>query len=171
MTPTADIDTHLPPVPEPIKAAYRALIAEVDRLTADLSIRLQRYLHCGPGCSSCCRAFSVLPLEAALIAEHRGRPRPPAAARGECPLLAEQRCTIYAWRPLICRTQGLAIGYIDQANEQIDVSACPLNFSEEHPFDYDDLLLIDPFNDRLAALNAIYCEAAGLDPHRRLVLG
>ena len=165
------IDTHLPPLPEPIQTAYRSLIAEVDNLTADLSIRLQRYINCGPGCSSCCRAFSVLPLEAALIAEQRGRSRPPAATEDGCPLLAEQRCTIYACRPLICRTQGLAIGYIDEANKQIDVSACPLNFSEEHRFDYDDLLLIDPFNDRLAELNAGYCEAAGLDPLRRLALG
>lgn len=171
MTQLTDMETSLPPVPEPIKAAYRALIADVDRLAADLGIRLQRHIRCGPGCSSCCRVFSVLPLEAALVAEQRGRPRLPANAEDACPLLAEQLCTIYAYRPLICRTQGLAIGYIDEVNEQIEVSACLLNFSEKHPFDYDDLLLIDPFNNRLTELNATYCESAGLDPHRRLVLG
>jgi Fe-S-cluster containining protein len=171
MNQTADIETELPPVPEAIKTAYRALIAGVDSLIADLSVRLQHYIRCSPGCSSCCRAFSLLPLEAALIAEKRGRLRLPAAAHDECPQLAEQRCAIYASRPLICRTQGLAIGYIDEANEQIEVSACPLNFSEQHPFEYDDLLIIDPFNDRLAELNAIYCRSAGLDPQRRLPMG
>ena len=163
--------TLLPPLPEALKAAYLALVGRVDEVAADLVSRLHHTIHCGPGCSSCCRPFSVLPLEAALVRESAG----PACHRPDtsdgCPLLANHRCTIYPARPLICRTQGLAIGYVDETNEQVAVSACPLNFSEEYPLGHDDLFYIDPFNSRLAALNLVYCREAGLDPHIRLPLG
>jgi len=88
-----------------------------------------------------------------------------------CPLLKNDHCSIYPHRPLICRTQGLPIGYIDEIIEQIEVSACPLNFAEDHPFEYDDLLLLDPFNIRLSRLNEIYCQAAGIDEQTRVALG
>ena len=101
--------------------------------------------------------------------------RPPAALGFSsdelCPLLDNDRCSIYAQRPLICRTQGLPIGYIDEDNERIEVSACPLNFPEGHPFEYDDLLLLDTFNSRLAALNRSYCRAAEIATDLRLPLG
>lgn len=164
------IPAPLPPVPKTIRDEYRALVLDLDRLIVTLSQRLRSFINCGPGCSSCCRKFSVLPLEAALIA---GPPAPSVRSIGgeeQCPLLDNNRCTIYQQRPLICRTQGLPIGYVDETNEQIEVSACPLNFSEDHPFEYDDLLLLDPFNSRLAALNRSYCQKAGLAADLRLPL-
>lgn len=167
----SDGEAVLPPIPDSLRAAYGSLIADADTVVAELSSRLQRFIRCGPGCSSCCKSFSVFSLEAALIAEKTGGTDRPATAEGCCPLLADRHCKIYPQRPLICRTQGMPIAYIDEINEQIDVSACPLNFSDEHHFTYDDLYFIDPFNSRLAALNTSYCEQVGLDPHYRQPLG
>lgn len=161
----------LPPVPINIREKYDSLVLDLDRLIVRLSQRLQSFINCAPGCSPCCREFSVLPLEAALIAGSTAAVLKPISDAGHCPLLDDNRCSIYPQRPLICRTQGLPIGYIDEATEQIEVSACPLNFSEDHPFEYDDLLLLDPFNTRLAALNNSYCQKAGIAAGHRLPLG
>ena len=116
-------------------------------------------------------AFSVLPLEAALL--QRGLPAGQAAGprrEGECALLGHGLCTAYSLRPVICRTQGLPLAYVDETLAQIDVSACPLNFAEDVDFDLDDLFFMDAFNERLAALNLLYCRRHGLDATARVAI-
>ena len=161
----------LPPVSAPIVNSYAALVAELDLEISRLQQRLQSLIGCGPGCSSCCKNFSVLPLEAALMAGSAAASAHLQGAGEFCALLVDNRCAIYPERPIICRTQGLPIGYLDEARQQIEVSACPLNFPPSHQFDYDDLLLLDSFNARLAALNNDYCRAAGIDADLRLSVG
>lgn len=164
--------THLPPVPDQIREQYNSLVSEVDLLVDALADRLQDHIRCAPGCSSCCRAFSLCSLEASLLATlHRSvssvsLPR----VDDRCRLLVDDRCSIYAHRPLICRTQGLPIGYVDELHKQVEVSACPLNFAENHSFTVDDLLFLDPYNFRLADLNRHYCQDNGLDVDLRLAL-
>ena len=87
----------------------------------------------------------------------------------QCPFLQEDLCAIYHHRPLICRTQGLAIAYINHEQEAIEVSACPINFpeDEEFPFTEQDLLFMDQFNDQLAAINHDFCTKKGLHPEER----
>ena len=165
--------TDLPPVPASVKADYHLLIEEVEHLAAPIAERLHEHLRCAPGCASCCRPFSLSPLEAALIAEHlKSEPDTACASPGpgNCRFLARDLCTAYQNRPLICRTQGLPIGYIDEMNEQIEVSACPLNFPDDHPFTLEDLLLLDPVNARLGELNRRYCEKTGIDAKFRFPL-
>lgn len=166
--------TDLPPIPSPLKHDYRILIQEVELLTADFSSLLREHLRCAPGCSSCCRRFSVTPLEAALIGEQiNSLPKlhPSGKAGAHCGFLIDDLCSIYIHRPLICRTQGLPIGYIDEINERIDVSVCPLNFSEDYQFTHEELLFLDPFNTRLAELNSRYCRENGIDVTSRIPLG
>lgn len=158
-------------VPKIIRNEYDSLVVDLDRLIFTLNQKLQGFINCTPGCSSCCRRFSVLPLEAALIAASPAISLRRPSSDDLCPLLENDRCSIYLQRPLICRTQGLPIGYIDEDNERIEVSACPLNFPEDHPFKYDYLLLLDTFNSRLAALNRSYCREAGISTDLRLPLG
>jgi Fe-S-cluster containining protein len=164
----------LPPVPSPLRDAYRALIEDVDRSTARLAGRLHEHLRCMPGCSSCCRRFSVAPIEAALIGEQLGQRSVTALAddsTDRCGLLIDDLCSVYTLRPLICRTQGLPIAYIDEVNERIEVSVCPLNFSQSYRFSHDDLLYLDPFNRLLAGLNIRYCRETGVDASSRISLG
>lgn len=166
--------TDFPPVPAALKNEYQNLIAAVDRLAAQLGSRLHQHIRCGPGCSSCCRRFSVVPIEAALIGERLNRepPAPNVKRSGDrCGFLIDDLCSIYVNRPLICRSQGLPIGYVDEMNEQIDVSVCPLNFSKDYQFVHEDLLFLDPSNRLLAELNIRYCTAAGIEPGARVSLG
>jgi Fe-S-cluster containining protein len=163
---------NFPAPDEAIRRQYLELVGEIDLCVRKLTEgRLSSRIRCRPGCADCCMTFSVMPLEAAMLAQALTRQlltvvRPP----DRCLFLRDGLCTIYALRPVICRTQGLALAYIDEAAERIEVSACPLNFPEDAPLEHDDLLFMDLFNERLAALNLRYCRLNGLAPERRVAL-
>jgi Fe-S-cluster containining protein len=162
------------PLPRPdqsLRSDYRQLIAEIDLAVSQLiDKRFINLLHCRPGCASCCTAFRVLPLEAALLrrAVSDREAIPATVDNDRCRLLLNARCLVYEQRPIICRTQGLPNAYIDETAGKIEVSACPLNFADDYPLVHEDLLFLDRFNNRLAELNRRYCRSAGIDPHLRL---
>jgi Fe-S-cluster containining protein len=163
---------NLPAPDEAIRQEYLELVGEIDLCVRELTEgRLSARIGCRPGCADCCMAFTVLPLEAALLAQALAR-RSLTVVRSpdRCRFLRDGLCAIYALRPVICRTQGLALAYIDEAAERIEVSACPLNFPEDALLEHDDLLFMDLFNERLAALNLRYCRLNGLAPERRVAL-
>ena len=167
------LQARLPEPDQDIRLAYLELVREIDLAVSQLSRgRLAGRIGCRPGCSSCCLAFSVLPLEAAMLQRERS-PLPAADGLrqdGQCIFLAGGLCSAYPHRPVICRTQGLPLAYIDEILEQIEVSACPLNFPEDDPLEQEDLLLMDSFNERLAALNLLYCQRNGVAPLVRIPL-
>ena len=165
--------TRLPEPDRDIRIAYLELVREIDQAVSQLAEgRLAGRIGCRPGCSSCCLAFSVLPLEAAMLQQGILPPSPSAGLRqdGQCVFLAGGLCSAYLHRPVICRTQGLPLAYIDEALERIEVSACPLNFAEDAVLEQEDLLFMDSFNERLAALNLLYCRHHSLDPVVRIPL-
>ncbi len=158
---------------------YHQLIAALDAEIARVAQFHAAALSCGPGCASCCRPFSVLPIEAACVRKAIGAlnrasreqlDRNRAKGDNRCPLLIDDLCAIYAARPVICRTQGLPLAYVDEEREAIEVSACGLNFPDDHVFAPEDLLFLDPFNLRLAALNQAWCSKQNLDPTTRIPL-
>lgn len=165
----------LPHLPEPDKAlrkAYNQLTADIENLTAKLvEKRIRQKLKCKPGCAECCMHFSILPLEAALVQERLRQSEPVGEqADGKCALLAADRCTIYDIRPIICRSQGLPIAYIDESSSSIEVSACHLNFPADYQFEQDELLFMDQFNSRLVELNIQYCLTVGLEAQQRIAI-
>ncbi len=152
---------------------YQQLIEEVDRVTAELSDRYRAHLQCRAGCSACCHHhLSVFGVEARAIrdalvdlpstlqtrVEEQARAVIELEAMGapvRCPLLIDERCSIYNRRPVICRTQGLPI--LMTANDGVEeVDWCPLNFTTpdaENELDEDHLLRLDPLNLKLALVN------------------
>ncbi|MBU0968257.1 MAG: YkgJ family cysteine cluster protein [Proteobacteria bacterium] len=154
---------------------YRDLVGRIDgeiKKTAEL---YGGRLRCSPGCSTCCTISSVLPLEAALLRQAIGRLDEQVkkkiqsqAAGSSCPLLVDRLCVVYQSRPLICRTHGLPIAYVDYERQAIEVSACPLNFAEDYDFEQDELFFIDPFNGELVRLNEEYCTALGINSKFRV---
>lgn len=164
---------NLKPLSPEIDHAYRLLVAELDEKIAEISRTLlqNKQLQCGPGCDGCCMPFSVLPIEAAMIAEVVITRRVCVESCGEgCRLLNDGLCTIYEMRPVICRTQGLPLAYVDEEAGTIEVSACPLNFPDEYPLSHEELFYMDSFNGRLAQLNVQYCNENGLDLSTRIPL-
>jgi uncharacterized protein len=162
---------RLPDPARDIRLAYLELVREIDLAVSQLcGGRLAGRIGCRPGCSSCCLAFSVLPLEAAMLQRGMDMPLPGAAPRqdGQCVFLTDGLCSAYPQRPVICRTQGLPLAYVDETLAQIEVSACPLNFAEDAVLEQEDLFFIDSFNERLAALNLLYCRRHDLAPIVRI---
>ena len=161
---------------------YPKLVEQVDDLTARLRVRYHNHLVCQAGCSGCCQHhLAVFPVEAASLKDAlRALPvvlrmrlrqqaldtqaREAADRDAACPLLVEDRCAVYAKRPLICRTQGLPLLYASEDGEP-EVDFCPLNFTapqaiadlEEHY-----LIPLDKLNLQLALANLEYCHAQAI---------
>ena len=109
-----------------------ALHREIDLLTGSLAERLGPRLVCRCCCNDCCQDdLTVLEIESQLIQARCGEmlteaePAPP----GQCAFLDQEgACRIYAWRPYVCRTQGLPLRWFEdeaETDEQRDI--CPLN--------------------------------------------
>lgn len=120
-------------VPLELEKAQRGLLREVQRrLYADDDLKALELLYnyvdrvmshaqgvvaCKRGCSSCCRnEIALWQVEADMISAKTGlavnkisvdparRTTPYTGTKTPCPFLDEEACTIYAYRPLACRT-------------------------------------------------------------------
>ncbi|MFW5741129.1 MAG: YkgJ family cysteine cluster protein [Myxococcota bacterium] len=151
--------------------AYDALVAKVDAFHAQVSARRAEDLACRRGCDACCRVrLSVSPVEASVIATalagldeaSRGRLRDRLQERlreqragaseppPRCIMLEDDgSCAVYRSRPLVCRTQGLALRYpprtfpeeavMARGGDGSDIVWCPLNFKTNRPAGEDVL--------------------------------
>lgn len=158
---------------------YHQLLTTLDAEIARVLKMHGAAISCGPRCASCCQAFSVLPIEAACLREAiAALPSASQARLGQnlaadterCPLLIDDLCSVYAARPVICRTQGLPLAYVDEERQAIEVSACALNFPDDYDFAPEDLLFMDRFNSRLSELNRAWCHTQGVAPDSRISL-
>lgn len=144
------------------KAAARdrlsVLRAKADAFFAQVAKADVEGITCHAGCADCCAVdLGVFEVEAArLTAALRSLSAEiltPAAERARsghhCVLLDPdtRRCIVYAERPLICRTHGLAI-----RTEDGHVDWCPHNYAAHTPA-ADDTLALDRLNVPLALLD------------------
>ena len=163
---------------EPL-ANYHSLVQKVDALCQVVSQRLGNAITCHAGCSSCCLAISVFPVEAAAMIEAAGKlPHDQLQMlkshlaewnEGEvCPLLSDGRCLIYEARPIICRTHGLPILLLENNERRVDV--CPLNCKGLDHLPGEAILDLERLNTMLAAVNALYLREFGIKLPERIAL-
>lgn len=130
-------------------AEYDAVVEKVEAAIARSSSSSSDQLACRSGCDSCCTAgLTVLPVEAAALRRFLND-QPPAFSpaftpkgQGFCAFLdVDGRCSVYAARPLLCRTHGLPLRLPRNDAEQRgglriiddDVTVCALNFTTRSP--------------------------------------
>jgi hypothetical protein len=105
----------------------------IDTISTALSARHAARLKCKLGCFACCTdGLTVFDVEAERIQQGIGETLRGARPSVEgCAFLDEQGgCRIYAYRPYVCKTQGLPLRWFDDAgHERRDI--CPLNQTEE----------------------------------------
>lgn len=120
---------------------------------------------CRAGCSDCCRSgLSVFAVEADPIREAidalPAEARATIAAQGRepdrpwCPLLIDGQCSVYAQRPVLCRSHGLAVRppaelRNDPAQPYFD--HCPLNYTSQTP-PRASIMDLDALNQPLAMM-------------------
>lgn len=123
------------------------LWSKIDAFTARVNERYPGALACAEGCSDCChRELTLTTIEAERVAalvmdlppEARAELAERAASGEPCVALgANGACAIYAARPVVCRSHGLPLRFVDPGNEGdpsrarralpiLDV--CPKNF-------------------------------------------
>lgn len=131
---------------------YHLLTAKVDGFFARVEARHGDQMQCGSGCADCCHTrLTVTAVEAAAIEDHVAAMAP--AARAELAALAERpvdpatircaalgdddRCRIYAARPIVCRSHGAPIKL------GASVTACHRNFTARGPAAADPDCVLD----------------------------
>jgi len=107
-------------------------------------------IACRPGCDSCCLNLTVFPVEFfAMQGEMKQAGLDPKslifAESSLCGFLHNGLCRIYPFRPIICRTHGLPILFINDTSGESawDVSFCRLNFSKQDHIEFTDDMLLD----------------------------
>lgn len=149
---------------------YYQLVEKVDGLCRAIEEALSGYLTCREGCGSCCKAITLFPVEAAALQSAMAKlpddqaeaiRRHVAANPGNdaCPLLKDDRCLLYAARPIICRTHGLPIMFTENGQRRVDY--CPLNLQGLEKLPGTAVINLDNLNQLLVAVNANYLQQCG----------
>ena len=157
----SDFEAVAPEVPWDF-TGFGKLLDAVDAKCAKQEAALARQIACKAGCHHCCRRIpSILPLEWAWIKASGFQSASGVAGRdlrsdlhpGEslCGRLdAQGLCSIYAARPLICRTHGLLI-----LSEQ-GLDHCPWNFQDLEEVDEDLVFRLENLHETLVRLNLAF---------------
>ncbi|QIA08317.1 YkgJ family cysteine cluster protein [Draconibacterium halophilum] len=139
--------------------AYKTLQNDIDELSGKLERQHKKHMKCKAGCDLCCMDYSIFPVEFYSIVKalQKRKNKPNINTKNDessCIFLNDHKCEIYAERPIICRTHGLPLLYMNEDNGW-ELSACELNFTE---FDMEDFaeentFPQDKFNSKLFLLN------------------
>lgn len=160
---------------DPLKS-YLALVEKVDAFFDRVAERYGDKIKCAPGCADCCRRIITLyPFEIERMmaaaaeldsAELKGVIQRSRQAEGNleaaCPMLKEDRCLIYADRPIICRTHGLPM----LVPGEDSLSMCVYNLRGLEHLDSDCVLDLKPVNQILATINHLLTTGRGKSPER-----
>ena len=149
----------MPDWPE-IFDVLKALYGEVEREAKKIADLHAERLKCERGCCDCCvDNLSVFEVEAEHIQQSCGDVLVQAAyPEGKCAFLdPEGACRIYAFRPYVCRTQGLPLRWFDEDGEAVELrDICPLNEGGKpvETLASNSCWEVGPFEGRLATLQA-----------------
>ncbi|PLX80182.1 MAG: hypothetical protein C0616_08970 [Desulfuromonas sp.] len=139
---------------------YRALVQKVDTFGRQVHRLFADRMACRKGCAGCCLLESVLPVEAASLdlalkslpqESFQGLVNTANSVSTNCPLLLNGECSIYAARPLICRTHGLPLLIREEKGNRVDV--CDKNFVGGGSLPGEAVLDLEALNAALVMIN------------------
>lgn len=94
-----------------LNASPHAKLRRLHSIADEVMAHFGPHTPCKAGCAGCCHyEVKIYPVEASYISRNSGRPMRKEPARKEsfhgrpCVFLEGGRCSIYAVRPLVCRT-------------------------------------------------------------------
>lgn len=146
----------------------------VENFCQQLTKTTKLNMHCKSGCSKCCYVdLSIFEIEKSNIISWFKRQSTEEKIQlkklwnkplnsqlnfnneevKSCAFLNNEMCTIYEARPLICRTQGIALMYTHLSNNKKYVDICPLNEEVLHNIAKSEILNLDLTNTLLSNIN------------------
>jgi uncharacterized protein len=161
---------------ETIFAQYAEFLQKLDETCAQVLIAHGGNITCRKGCAECCIAISVMPVEfhaikAALKGKKIRVPGKPATDDACAFLDEEEACLIYELRPVICRTHGYPLFYMDE-NDAWKLSHCGKNFTNPGNINFNktNSLNLEGINLLLASFNRKFCALMGIPELDRIPL-
>ena len=138
---------------------YKDFLETLDKKLAKYFKRDKEYLCCKSGCSECCEKgdYPISELELKYLMhgfislDNQTKIRIQNNIKhiqkgGTCPFLLDQKCSIYPYRPIICRVHGLAYLCTDNT---VKVPYC-VNNSKNYTKAYDNgEIIINPIKENL----------------------
>lgn len=138
---------------------YRLLRDEIEHAAGELANEHSKHMKCKKGCDLCCMDYSIFPIEFHFILNELqwkqiSFSKPDDSESDVCAFLKYHVCTIYEQRPVICRTHGLPLLFMND-NSEWELSVCELNFTKYdfQEFTLDNTFSQDKFNSKLFMLN------------------
>ncbi len=141
--------------------SYKTFIGRLDQKRHILNEQHKDQIACINGCSACCQVNrTVNYLEAFWLQynyQHLSQAKKNTVVKhlshtDTCPLLIQNSCVLYPYRPVICRTHGLPLLY--HTENQTGITFCELNFKNRFvPFTDDNILNMDSVNLHLLQLD------------------
>lgn len=137
---------------------YIALRNEIDQKCNKLWSLHHTHMKCNEGCSFCCQAFRIFPIEFHAIRDSltgQDLAVNNKHTREQCKFLIENKCSIYENRPIICRTHGYPLIRLNEEAGAYEVSFCELNFTgfKLEKFKQNNVFQEDKYNSKLFMLN------------------
>jgi hypothetical protein len=135
---------------------YRQLTGKIGEYESKLLSAYAGDISCTRGCSACCILESVFPVEAYNIyesmtdGESLEQVRSSGCEEGKCVFLREGECSIYRYRPVICRTHGYPV----LVEGRVDF--CSLNFKNIKNIDSGFILDVEALNRALVSINLAF---------------
>ena len=138
---------------------------QLDSVIEQLTLIHKPHLNCAKGCDLCCFSFRVFPVEFFAIANEMKSEATPnlnleIGEMEKCLFLNNHQCSIYPFRPIICRTHGLPLLNMNEEGTDWELNICELNFTEadDEVFDNDNVLMQDKINSELFQINKAFIE-------------
>lgn len=145
-------------------AVIQDLYQKVAEFESKQSANTRALSNCKKGCSQCCYVdLSIFEIEAQNICDWFTNLLPTQQTtlikkwtepqkQNACAFLNKEECTIYEARPLICRTQGLALQFREHQQNFIDI--CPLNEKILEKITENEILNLDLLNQILVQIES-----------------
>lgn len=146
---------------------YRRLRDSVDRQAERLFAVHSAQIQCRQKCTDCCINLTVWPVEFYAILEElkAAGVKPVFDANAGCGFLKDGLCQLYPFRPIICRTHGLPLVYLDETQDEpvYGVTFCEKNFqnADDLAFGADTTLNMDEVNECLARQQTEFSAVVG----------
>jgi len=163
-------------------AQLRILYDRIDQNFTRISAKYSESINYRTGCFQCCAPnLTINQIEAASIREYikdneeairklEELKEEPAHGKLYCQMLTpDGRCSIYAARPVVCRSHGIPLQYGRNDDKSVSRSVCPLNFTkiDIDEINHQDVVNMETVNTILATLNIAYSR---VDSDRRIPL-